>query len=45
MNGNGRYVGGIVLGIANLIVTGILLAMGWHLGSKIVRKIGGKRVR
>lgn len=45
MNGNSRGVGVVFLGIANLIVTGVLLAIGWHLGSKIVRKIERKRVR
>lgn len=45
MNGNGRYVGGIFLGIANLIVTGILLAIGWHLGTKVMKKLGSRRGR
>ncbi len=39
----GGIIGGICVGCCQLVATGILLAIGFHLGNKIIQRVEKRR--
>lgn len=43
MKETGKVIGLICIGMAEIVITGMLLAIGFHFAEKIINRISGRR--